>query len=70
MANRLKTTRATANKRFAKSGNNYFDLRIYVKFVVLASGENFALKCRLRQAADRLVAMLTDDNSKHLMTKK
>ncbi len=45
--------RCRLNKRFAKSGNNRFDLKIYVKFVVLASGENFTLKCRLRQAVNR-----------------
>lgn len=43
----------TANKSFGKRANNRFDLKIYVKFVVLASGENFTLKCRLRQAVNR-----------------
>ncbi len=52
------TTRTPAgNKRFAKSGNNRSDLNIYVKFVVLASGEHFSLKCRLRQAVNRYMQL-------------
>ena len=58
----------TANTRFAKSGNNCFDLKFFVKFAVYASGENFTLKSRLRQAVETL-AVIVKTKIKLLCTK-
>src|SRR5690554_458194 len=42
------------NTRFAKSGNNCFNLKIIIKFEITAPFEDFVSKCRLRQAVETL----------------
>jgi len=67
------------NTRFAKSGNNCFNLKIIIKFEITAPFEDFGSKCRLRQAVEPLCAVLNNkihfkiilkNHQKHLFYKK